>query len=430
MNTHKSKLTFKFKHLTFIFLSCASLPTWVMANSELEQLKLELNELKQLVQQMNVQQQQQSVVLNHVQGQQKSSSISENIKNTLGVTKSGTEVHLYGNVRLDGLYQIDGGNLARLYNQINTVPLKGDQSSTDQFKSSLAATRLGLDFITKTAIGDVGGKIEVDFLGANDTLRLRHGYLTYGNWLIGQTWSNFAVPDYMPESIDALGYVGGAIKRDPQVRYTQKFSPATNLVVALEDPKDDTSRARLPALSARLNHQFNDDFIVTARAMVNEKKTADDHETAWGVGLGTKYDLFENTSFKADFYHVKGDSSFIPWTNKGFLVNANNEIVATNKFHSITVGLTQKINSNLRTTLGYGYMKSPDNKQYIDALADPTSANKSLWQAWANIFYSPVKPITYGLEYVYGERKAFKPNLEGNDKGIDNRFNFVVMYNF
>lgn len=234
----------------------------------------------------------------------------------------------------------------------------------------------------------------------------------------------------MPESIDALGYVGGAIKRNPQIRYSQKFNPATNIVWALEDPKDDNSKSRFPALSARFNHQFNDDLKMSARAMVNEKKTAEDHETAWGVGLGMKYDLFENTSIKADYYHVKGDSSFIPWTNKGFLVNAQDEIIATNKFDSITVGITQKIKPNLRTTIGYGYMRSPDNQQYIDALADPTTANKSLWQVWANIFYNPVKPISYGVEYVYGERTAFKDNTHGHDKGVDNRFNFVVMYDF
>lgn len=49
-------------------------------------------------------------------------------------------------------------------------------------------------------------------------------------WLIGQTWSNFMTPDYIPETIDALAYVGASIKRTPQVRYTHKFTPNTNLV--------------------------------------------------------------------------------------------------------------------------------------------------------------------------------------------------------
>ncbi len=166
---------------------------------------------------------------------------------------------------------------------MNSVPLEGNAESSDRLKATLAATRLGLDFKTPTQVGDVGGKIEVDFLGANDGLRIGHADLTYGDWLVGQTWSNFAVPDYMPETIDALGYVGGAVKRTPQVRYSHKFSPETNLVLAAEDSKDDSSNMRLPALTARLNHKMTDTLMLSARAMGAEKKTDTDTETAWGL---------------------------------------------------------------------------------------------------------------------------------------------------
>ena len=345
-------------------------------------------------------------------------------------TKGGAELSIYGNVRADALYQSEGGSASRLYNQINSVPLDGNGESSDRLKASLAATRLGLDFKTPTQAGDVGGKIEVDFLGANDGLRIRHAYLTYGDWLIGQTWSNFAVPDYMPETIDALGYVGGAVKRTPQVRYNYKFDPATNLVLAAEDSKDDSSNMRLPALTARLNHKFTDTFAVSARAMATEKKTDADTETAWGVGLGAKLDLTDQTVLKADYYHVKGDSSFVSWTNPGFVANADKEIIASNEFDSITLGITQQFSSQLRGTLGYGYMKADKNNSYINAFADKTKINKDLWQAWANVFYSPTKPISLGLEYVYGEREAFGAAPNGSTKGEDNRINAVAMYNF
>ncbi|OTG79642.1 hypothetical protein B9T33_10890 [Acinetobacter sp. ANC 5054] len=345
-------------------------------------------------------------------------------------TKGGAELSIYGNVRADALYQSEGGSASRLYNQISSVPLDGNGESSDRLKASLAATRLGLDFKTPTQAGDVGGKIEVDFLGANDSLRIRHAYLTYDNWLIGQTWSNFAVPDYMPETIDALGYVGGAVKRTPQVRYSYKFDPATNLVVAAEDSKDDSSNMRLPALTARLNHKFSDTLAVSARAMATEKKTDADTETAWGLGLGAKLDLSDQTVVKADYYHVKGDSSFVSWANSGFVTNADKDIIASNEFDSITLGITQQFNAQLRGTLGYGYMKADKNNRYINAFADKTKINKDLWQAWANVFYSPTKPISLGLEYVYGEREAFGAAPNGSTKGEDNRVNAVAMYNF
>lgn len=380
---------------------------------------------------MNAQQQNQSESLEKVQTFQKNLiSAPKDVKNTLGITKGGAEFNFYGNVRLDGTYQIEGGSLARMYNQISTVPLSRESSASDVLKSTLAATRLGLDFKTPTSTGSVGGKLEVDFLGANDSLRIRHAYLTYNNWLIGQTWSNFAIPDYMPESIDALGYVGGSVKRDPQVRYTKKINSQSSVVVALEDPKDTSSKMRLPALTMRLNQQFTSDFSISLRGMVDEKRTNNDHETAWGIGLGAKYDLLENTVLKADYYHVKGDSSFVSWTNAGFLVNTDQDIVATNQFNSITVGITQQFNSKIRSTVGYGYMKAEKNNRYIDYSKNLTQVNKDLWQAWANVFYTPVKPISFGLEYVYGKREAYGADAQGSHTGIDNRFNVIAIYNF
>ncbi|MGE8541276.1 DcaP family trimeric outer membrane transporter [Acinetobacter sp. ANC 3813] len=430
-------LNFMLKPIT---LACAiALPAVTQAapasEAEVEQMRAELKALKTMMQQYV--QQQNSLSANLAEVKAKSESVAVQASTPAmkaeGLslkTKGGAELNVYGNVRADALYQSEGGSAARLYNQISSVPLEGNGESSDRLKASLAATRLGLDFKTPTQAGDVGGKIEVDFLGANDTLRIRHAYLTYGDWLIGQTWSNFAVPDYMPETIDALGYVGGAVKRTPQVRYTYKFDPATNLVVAAEDSKDDSSNMRLPALTARLNHKFSDTFAVSARAMGTEKKTDADTETAWGVGLGAKLDLTERTVVKADYYHVKGDSSFVSWANLGFVVNANKDIIDTNEFDSISLGITQQFSPQWRGTLGYGYMKADENNSYINAFSDKTKINKELWQAWANVFYSPTKPISLGLEYVYGEREAFGAAPNGSTKGEDNRLNAVAMYNF
>ena len=395
--------------------------------TEVEQLRNEVKQLREMIEQQQQVQNKQIVVLeNNIKTAQ---VVSQAKGQSFARTTAGAEVTLYGNIRADLLYQSEGGSADRLYNQINSVPLKGHNESSDQLKSTLAATRLGLDF--KTADKDISGKIEVDFLGANDGLRIRHAYFNYGQWLIGQTWSNFAVPDYMPETIDALGYVGGAVKRDAQIRYTHKFNAETQLVTALEDSKDALSNMRIPVLSTRLNQSFADRAgALSLRGMVSEKRTVADNELAWGVGLGAKYDISAKTTLKADYYHVKGDSSLVSWTNQGFAIDANKNIMALNQFDSITVGLTQQFNSQWRGTLGYGYMKADENQDYIRYLSDPTKANKTLWQAWANVFYSPKKPLSFGLEYVYGERKAFVAAPNGQDTGEDNRFNAVAIYNF
>ncbi|MFW1859666.1 DcaP family trimeric outer membrane transporter [Acinetobacter defluvii] len=433
MNTHNKNLKVK-TLLLAIGVCSAAMSHAKEANPEIEQLRNEINELRQLLNQQTQQQQQQAVQLQNYQTEKVQLSNKDNAvqRSGLTLTKGGAEMTFYGNVRADLQYQIEGGPASRIYNQISTVALDGVSENSDNLKSTLSATRLGFDFKTPTTAGDVGGKVEVDFLGGSslDTLRIRHAYLTYGNWLIGQTWSNFAPPDFMPESIDALGFVGGAVKRTPQVRYTQKLNADTNFVYALEDSKDASSDMRLPALTARANHKFSDSLLLSARGMVTEKRTKADEEAAWGVGVGVKYDVTPKTSIKADYYHVNGDSSFVSWTNQGFVTDANNQILETNEFDSITVGITQQFNEKLRGTLGYGYMKADNNDRYVNALADKTKANKDLWQAWGNVFYSPVKPISLGVEYVFGEREAFGAAPNGSKTGEDNRVNAVAIYNF
>ena len=415
-------------------------------NTEVEQLRKEVQELRGMLEQYAQQQKQMNTQQQNYQVQataQPAPAKPVVEKKGLGITVGGAEVNFYGNVRADATYQIDGGpSRAHPYNQINKAALDGAPGNSDLFKSTLAATRLGFDFKTPTQAGDVAGKVEVDFLGSNDTLRIRHAYLTYANWLIGQTWSNFAVPDYMPETIDALGYVGGAVKRTPQVRYTSTFSPETNLIFALEDSKysdnsgttlgsDPDNQMRIPALTARLNHKFaNNAGIISARTMVADKQTSDDEKVAWGVGLGTKYNVTPSTTLKADYYHVKGDSSFVSWSNPGYSIEKSGGNIQQSEFDSITVGITQQFNPKWRGTLGYGYMTHDEDLDYINASANPTALNKDLWQAWANVFYSPIKPVSLGLEYTYGERETFSTPTLTSKTGEENRVNVVALYNF
>ena len=413
-----------------ISLSASAQTTAQVNQQEIEQLRQEVKALRALIEQ----QQTQTVAVVPVS----TTSVPAITPATKPVMKiaSGAEFNLYGNIRADASYQAEGGAASRMYNQINAVPLEGVGERSDEFKSTLSATRLGMDFKAPVGANDkaLSGKLEVDFLGgANfDNLRIRHAYINYANWLIGQTWSNFATPDYIPETVDALVYAGASIKRTPQVRHTSSLSPATSLVLAVEDPKDSIAgnKQRLPALTARVNHKFADNLTVSARAMGNEKRINEDEKMAWGVGLGAKYDVVPGTTLKADYYHVKGDNSFVSYSNTGVIEDATNGNLLQSEFDSISVGLTRQFNDKLRGTLGYGYMNFDDDQDYINAVTDKTKANKDLWQAWANVFYSPTKPLSFGLEYVYGEREALGAAPNGSRKGEDNRINAVAIYNF
>ncbi|MCH7307045.1 DcaP family trimeric outer membrane transporter [Acinetobacter sp. NIPH 1852] len=346
--------------------------------------------------------------------------------------KSGAEVSLYGYIRADASYQAKGAST--MYNNINGVPLKGTAEAAqqkDRLHSTANVSRIGLNFTTPTTAGDVGGKLEMDFFGgaSRDQFRIRHAYLTLDKWLIGQTWSTFIAPEYYPETIDAATYVGGALQRSPLVRYSDSLSANTSFALSVEDPKytatsDPENKMRLPAFVGRVNHKFENGSMLSGRSFVAEKKTSNDDEWAWGIGIGGKYQLSPKTFLKADYNHIKGDGRFLMWTNSSYAIDDQNNI-QTNEFDSISTGITHQFTSQFRSTLGYGYMKAKDDNAFARIHKNNPAQNKELWQGWINGMYNPYKPITLGMEYVYGERETF----DGRS-GADSRINMMASYDF
>lgn len=350
----------------------------------------------------------------------------------LNLSKGGAEVNLYGYIRADASYQAKGAST--MYNNISAVPLEHtaeEAQQKDRLHSTVNVTRLGLNFKTPSVAGEVGGKLEMDFFGGatRDQFRIRHAYITLDQWLIGQTWSTFIAPEYYPETVDAGTFVGGALQRSPMLLYSDKLSANTSFAVAIEDPKytaisDPDNEMRMPALVGRLNHKFDNGSLLSGRTFMAEKKTSTDKQWAWGVGLGGKYQLSPQTFLKADYYHVKGDGRFLLWANNSYVIDDQNNI-QSNEFDTISAGITHQFNSQLRSTLGYGYMKAKDDNRFAEIQKNNLTQNKELWQGWINAMYNPYKPITLGVEYVYGERETF----DGRN-GIDNRVNMMASYDF
>ena len=398
--------------------------------AEIAQLRQEVQQLRAMLQQY-VQQKAPVQPANPV-AVTASPQATETTAPKLNLSKGGAEVNLYGYIRADASYQAKGAST--MYNNISAVPLEHtaeEAQQKDRLHSTVNVTRLGLNFKTPSDAGEVGGKLEMDFFGGatRDQFRIRHAYITLDQWLIGQTWSTFIAPEYYPETVDAGTFVGGALQRSPMLRYSDKLSANTSFAVAIEDPKytatsDPDNEMRMPALVGRLNHKFDNGSLLSGRTFMAEKKTSTDKEWAWGVGLGGKYQLSPQTFLKADYYHVKGDGRFLLWANNSYVIDDQNNI-QSNEFDTISAGITHQFNSQLRSTLGYGYMKAKDDNRFAEIQKSNLTQNKELWQGWINAMYNPYKPITLGVEYVYGERETF----DGRN-GIDNRVNMMATYDF
>lgn len=398
---------------------------------ELAQLRAEVAELKALMQQQQQVQQQQAVQIQQVKTQPapvKAESPLSSFK-----SKSGADINLYGFVRGDANYIIEGAD-----DDFNKVASSNGQTK-DKLRATAKTTRLGLDFNTNVA-GDnkLGGKVEVDFAGTNEALRIRHAYLTYNNWLFGQTTSNF-LSNHAPEMIDFGTNVGGGTTRIPQVRYGFNLAPATKLFIAAEEGNSSATERNaantenvasdvkysLPVLTAKLTQGFADGKAnASVRGLVEQYKSeaAGDDKTGWGIAAGVNYQVIDPLKLSADVSYVQGNSNYLYGSNTAFYVDNANGKIEQNEAFGVQVGGTYKFNEKLRSTLAYGALFADDGTDYARL---NTAANEEVYQAWINFIYSPVKPLDLGVEYINGKRDTF-----AGDSYKDNRVGLMAKYSF
>ncbi|MFV5493551.1 DcaP family trimeric outer membrane transporter [Acinetobacter towneri] len=394
---------------------------------QIQELRQEVEALKSLIQQQQqVQQQQQTQI---AQVQQAKPAAPASALSSLK-SKSGADVSIYGFVRGDANYIIDGADSD--FNSTHAVGNATTKSTKDKLVATAKVTRLGLDFNTPVGDNKVGGKVEVDFAsGAAENLRIRHAYLTFNDWLFGQTTSSFASV-HAPEMIDFSTNIGGSggSARVPQVRYSQKLAPATQLFVSAEEGNSKATESgdlsyRLPVLTAKVTQGFADGKgLASARALVEHYKSeaANDDKTGWGAAVGANYQVAEPLKVSADVAYMKGNSNHLYGSNSAYSVVGNS--IEQNEAVAVQVGATYNFSPQLRSTLAYGALFADDGTDYARA-ANNADANEKVQQAWINFIYSPVKPVDLGIEYLNGERK----NFDGK-KFSDDRVGFMARYSF
>jgi hypothetical protein len=114
-------------------------------------------------------------------------------------------------------------------------------SSVNNTTVSTRPTRLNLDFrVPYTQVGEVRFYVEADFFGTNSTTpRLRYAYAQAGNFLIGQTFTNFMDPDASADTLDFQGPNGIVSQRNPQFRYGFALASRTTFFVSVKKPSSD-----------------------------------------------------------------------------------------------------------------------------------------------------------------------------------------------
>ncbi|AYN04064.1 hypothetical protein EAG11_07565 [Flavobacterium sp. 140616W15] len=135
------------------------------------------------------------------------------------------KARLIGRLKLNGIYDIKGnlnGNSSFLIHNNDVSGLDIPAFSMDMRQSQLR-------FVSTIQLNngkELKSMLEADFEGANNTsqFRLRHAYIQYENWTVGQTWSNFGDSSLWPAPLlDWDGPTGMVLSRRIQIRYTGHF---------------------------------------------------------------------------------------------------------------------------------------------------------------------------------------------------------------
>lgn len=272
-----------------------------------------------------------------------------------------------------------------------------DADGQSSFKFSAASSRLN----TKYVHGDITGFVEMDFYTGegNQVLtnsvgpRLRHAFIKYKNWTVGQTWSTFMNTSSIAESADFGGpLVATAFVRQGQVRYTNG-----NFEFSIENPESwggDTSQDSIPDIVGKYTFRGDWGNVSVAAVARQLNITADDSDSALGYGVSGRIKVGSQDDFRFAL-HGGNSGRYVGATASPDIAGGEAEEAT-----SIMVSYRHFWNESLRSNLFYGNTET-----------DISDQDRTHWGV--NIFKSITKELSYGVEFG---------NYEAADKDIDSNY--------
>ena len=354
-----------------------------------------------------------------------------------------------GYVKADVIYSdyssgsVPSGSAGRDFYIPGTVPV-GPDSALGESYLDFHAKESRLNFrVDHTTDGGakLGAFIEMDFLlsgQGNERVsnsyspRLRHAFVTYNNWLFGQTWHTFFNVSALPENLDFVGPSESTIfGRQMMIRYTNgpwQFAlenPETTITPFGGGGRIVADDNQLPDGVVRYN--FSGDWgSFTAAGLIrqltykNNAELIDDTTTGYGISLSGKFNIGSRDDFRWMASTGKGMGRYIGLNaaNGAVLDEFGNlhTIDSSGIFGSYRHFWNEKWRSNL--TLGYLSVDNPTEFTGMGVTRKASSAH-------INIIYNPQPKLDFGLEFMYADRE-----LENGNDGDLKRLQFSAKYAF
>ncbi len=400
------------------------------AGGEIDELKAQIKALMKRLEALEAREKKMEA---EVKAVQKKAVSTGDFPGSWKVPGSNTSVSFSGFVKLDAIYDFDKdfGDSFYVYANPSAIPLDGEKS---QPNLSLHAkqTRLRFDSLTSTSAGQLKTRIETDFYGDGNTLRLRHAYASLGPVLAGQTWTTLMDENTYADTVDFDGPVGVVTGRMPQVRYSHAMGKNLTAQVALEDPGSpailgtaSSSQDRLPNLLAALRLKTSWGAVNVSGLMgqvLYEEGAVEESLTISALHLGANIGLGKDTRLWGTFNAGQGGlANFMVGAPAAAILGANGELEAIDSMGGF-VGLTHNWSSAVSSGFYYGWVKN----DFEDAAkATYPDLSESLQSIHANVWWSPAPKVRVGAEIMKGWRET-----NGGGEGDATRFQLGLVYSF
>jgi len=372
-----------------------------------------------------------------------------------------TKITVGGVVKLDTYFDSSVNNSAgpRGYDLLNfrSIPLEGTASaersggtkmharesrfylkSETPFEGKLIKTHLEFDLLGRI---DTGSGTDEDTVSNSYEPRLRQAWVSWDNWLAGQTWTNFADLSAYPEGMTLDSIVGRSMLRQAQIRYTQPLGGGDKLIFSLENPDTDFNLGNpAPGSNASEDDSIPDivgtylnktDFGHIRASFVYRSLGVDtsvtdgienrisDRTSGWGIGLSSKINFSDNLNVKLNFNGGDGIGRYIYNNHWRAAILTSEGKLETETTWSGNFMLQYKVNK-MRYNLGYGLIDVDVDENLLVG-----SVNKKITTFHANAIYSIYPSLNVG----FGITQASRTVVNG-DEGDITRLMFYVKKSF
>ena len=351
-----------------------------------------------------------------------------------------TRMKIGGYLKADFVADFDG-TLDPTQFLMRTIPVKGTpEYGGDAYVDFFAKeTRFNLD-IRRIIPGAVPlrGFIEGDFFSEGDQFRLRHAYITAGDFVIGQTWTTLSFMEAIPVMFDfAAGdaLFGG---RSNQVRYQRSLSERWNLSVAAEEMQflgiqnannlPGRATSQWPLLATRANYKY-DGGLVSIGASIGQlhwdggADGPSDSTVQLAFLVGGRQNLSERAfaTYHLSYSEVAGENIMaFAGTEANAVLDANGNLETFPAFAAV-LGFGYDLTSTLTTqgSYAYGVLDTPDSRAAL-ALERGGVAHLNLtWKPKNNEYFST------GVEIMWGNIR-----VQNRSTGDATRLQLMAKFSF